>query len=65
VQHVIASVPPHWNEGLVDDFGSRWAGQVKCMYVCMFVRMYEVIRTISVSMYTRDFLVNKSMCMRC
>jgi hypothetical protein len=27
VEQVIASVPPHWNEGLVEDEGSRWAGQ--------------------------------------
>ena len=27
VEQVIASVPPHWNEGVVEDEGSRWAGQ--------------------------------------
>jgi hypothetical protein len=25
---VIANVPPHWNEGVKEDHGSRWAGQV-------------------------------------
>ena len=29
VQDVIANVPPHWNEGLIEDEGSRWAGQVR------------------------------------
>ena len=28
LQDVIAAVPPHWNEGLKEDHGSRWAGQV-------------------------------------
>jgi hypothetical protein len=27
VEEVIASVPPHWNEGILEDHGSRWAGQ--------------------------------------
>ena len=27
VQDVIESVPPHWNIGLVEESGSRWAGQ--------------------------------------
>jgi len=27
IDKVIANVPPHWNENLTDDFGSRWAGQ--------------------------------------
>lgn len=27
VDDVIQSVPPHWNEGLVERHGSRWAGQ--------------------------------------
>ena len=27
VQDVIESVPPHWNRGLLEEVGSRWAGQ--------------------------------------
>ena len=27
VTDVIANVPPHWNEGVSEDRGSRWAGQ--------------------------------------
>ena len=27
VEQVIAAVPPHWSEGVVEDEGSRWAGQ--------------------------------------
>jgi len=27
VEDVINNVPPHWNENLVEDHGSRWAGQ--------------------------------------
>lgn len=27
VEKIIASVPPHWNDGLLDESGSRWAGQ--------------------------------------
>jgi hypothetical protein len=27
VDQVIANVPPHWNEGVLEDHGSRWAGQ--------------------------------------
>ena len=27
LQDVIASVPPHWNVGIKEDHGSRWAGQ--------------------------------------
>ena len=27
VEQVIAAVPPHWNEGILDESGSRWAGQ--------------------------------------
>ena len=27
-QEVIANVPPHWNEGILENHGSRWAGQV-------------------------------------
>jgi hypothetical protein len=38
-QDVIANVPPHWNEGVKEDHGSRWAGQVtKCLstlYFCL------------------------------
>lgn len=29
MQDVIANVPPHWNEGILEDHGSRWAGQVR------------------------------------
>lgn len=24
---MIANVPPHWREGIIEDAGSRWAGQ--------------------------------------
>ena len=27
VEQVIAAVPPHWNKGILDESGSRWAGQ--------------------------------------
>ena len=27
VEKVIANVPPHWNEDILDESGSRWAGQ--------------------------------------
>jgi hypothetical protein len=27
VEDIIAAVPPHWNEGITEDHGSRWAGQ--------------------------------------
>ena len=27
VDDVIANVPPHWHDGIVEDHGSRWAGQ--------------------------------------
>lgn len=27
VEQVIANVPPHWNQGVLEDKGSRWAGQ--------------------------------------
>lgn len=27
INDVIANVPPHWNEGVVEDTGSRWSGQ--------------------------------------
>jgi hypothetical protein len=27
IQSVIASVPPHWRDGVTEDHGSRWAGQ--------------------------------------
>ena len=27
VEQVIANVPPHWNKGVVEEKGSRWAGQ--------------------------------------
>ena len=30
-QEVIANVPPHWNEGILENHGSRWAGQVLTM----------------------------------
>eukprot|EP01038_Epipyxis_sp_PR26KG_P012556 gene12556-16840_t len=26
-EDIIAHVPPHWNEGILEDHGSRWAGQ--------------------------------------
>jgi hypothetical protein len=27
-QDVIANVPPHWKDGIKEEHGSRWAGQV-------------------------------------
>ena len=30
VHDVIERVPPHWNEGVIEERGSRWAGQVRC-----------------------------------
>jgi hypothetical protein len=37
-------VPPHWNEGVKEDHGSRWAGQVtKCLstvYFCLFTAVF-------------------------
>ena len=28
-QDVIANVPPHWRDGVIEDTGSRWSGQVR------------------------------------
>lgn len=27
VEQIIANVPPHWADGVVEEKGSRWAGQ--------------------------------------
>jgi hypothetical protein len=27
IQDVVNAVPPHWNEGIIEEEGSRWAGQ--------------------------------------
>lgn len=32
IEDIIAAVPPHWNEGIQEDHGSRWAGQVSAHY---------------------------------
>lgn len=33
LEDVIASVPPHWMEGVVEDHGSRWVGQVQLVLI--------------------------------
>ena len=41
------NIPPHWSDGIVEDWGSRWAGAVRVLrsvhYNCLYFYKYDYL----------------------